>query len=155
MKNGRLILSLSLVTGCLSLGCASFGANPYDYTISGETLSPASVIHASSEARNANITTDFEARERNTRLRMAERCYLDYGPICASIGYGVGYGSGIYMPYDYTNLGLLAVAGGMNGQNGANGSDADVADAKARADLALNKFLKHAVELHEQNKKEE
>ncbi len=143
------IVSFILVTGlfilmCIMAGCASFATNPYGYTVAGDTLAPESVIRASSEARNANISIDVEAQERYARLHFVEKCYEDYGPVCMSLG---GYGGGMYLPYDYTTSGLLAVSQNGNGQDGADGSDADALEAKRRADRALKEFDDLAVEL--------
>ena len=142
MKNGKIIL-VSCFLSLVATGCSSFGANPYNYSIAGDTLSPESVIRASSEARNANINTDVDAHERYARLRFVEKCYADYGPICMSLG---GYGGGMYMPYDYTTMGLLAVSG-QGAANGQDGGDADTSEARARADRALNEFLELGNEL--------
>lgn len=119
----------------LSAGCASFATNPYGYTVAGDTLAPESVIRASSEARVANINADVEAHERYARLHFVEKCYQDYGPICMSLG---GYSGGMYLPYDYTTMGLLAISG--QGTDGQDGSNADAEEAKRRADRAIKEF---------------
>lgn len=146
MKNKSGLYFLLLTVCFLSFGCASFVANPYAYSMAGDTLNPEAVIKASSEARNANITTDVEAHERYARLHFVEKCYQEYGPVCLTLG---GYGGGMYAPYDYTTAGLLTLSESQNtnGQDGANGSDADALEAKRRADRALKEFDDLAIEL--------
>lgn len=134
MKNRQSICFLFIVSCFFTLGCASFATNPYDYTIAGDTLSPTTVIRASSEARNANIATDVEAHERRMRVVMANRCYEDYGPICMALG---GYGGGMYLPYDYTTMGLLAAANQKNDEPAGDNSSAVAKEALDRANRAI------------------
>lgn len=143
MKNAKIIAGVATLGFIiLSAGCASFATNPYGYSVAGDTIAPESVIRASSEARNANISTDVEAHERYARLNFVEKCYQDYGPICMSLG---GYGSGMYMPYDYTTSGLLAVSN--QGLDGQDGDTLGAEEAKRRADRALKEFDDLAIEL--------
>ena len=146
MRKAKIIARLATLGFIiLSSGCASFATNPYGYSVAGDTIAPESVIRASSEARNANINTDVDAHERYARLRFVKKCYEDFGPVCMSLG---GYGGGMYMPYDYTTMGLLAVSD--QGTDGQDGSEADASDAKRRADRALNEFLELGVELRKE-----
>ncbi len=144
----KILAVLVVVILCSLGGCASFGTDPYGYTIAGDTLSPEQIIRVSSQARNANILTDAEAHQRWQQTEMAKKCYDDYGPICNSLGYGIGYGGSVYMPYDYTLLGLMAAGNSANdGKDSNDSNNADTIEAKKRADRALNEYLELGNEL--------
>lgn len=152
------LLAILFVIICCSLGCASFATDSYSYRVSGVTASAESVIRASSDARVASMHSTVEIEEQRARIELGKKCYEDYGPICASLGFSVGYygmngmayAGGFYAPYDYTTLGLLAAGAAKSPE----ATSPETTTAAKEAQEKANRSIKEVNDLLEEISKE-